>query len=275
MGTLIYLASESPSGEGTKNVPKSDASLSVDHTYLNFFYINFCIIRGLRSNFRSVEHHLSSTKPHLLFLTETQLSEATDSGLFSVPSYFLYSHFRPKAGYCVYVRNDLTCSRAHALESSEFSTIWLRLNSHSLTKLICVVYLSPNSSDHKIGATPRIPDSLGDTPNILDLFLTSNPSVYAVTLSSPLGSSNHNLISISCPISPIPPQDPPKRRCLWRYASTSWGNLRRYYADSLWNDYCFRVRDPSLRAERITEVIVSGMEAYIPHSFSQPKPSKL
>ncbi|MPC16166.1 hypothetical protein E2C01_008986 [Portunus trituberculatus] len=51
---------------------------------------------------------------------------------------------------------------------------------------------------------------LGDTPNVLDLFLTSNPSAYAVTLSSPLGSSNHNLISVFCPIFPIPPQDPSK-----------------------------------------------------------------
>ena len=57
----------------------------------------------------------------------------------------------------------------------------------------------------------RIPDRLGDTSNILDFFLTSNPSAYAVTLSSPLGSSDHNLISVYCPISPIPPQDPPKR----------------------------------------------------------------
>ncbi|MPC61173.1 hypothetical protein E2C01_055238 [Portunus trituberculatus] len=32
-------------------------------------------------------------------------------------------------------------------------------------------------------------------PNILDLFLTSNPSAYDVTFSSLLGSSNHNLIS--------------------------------------------------------------------------------
>ncbi|MPC62159.1 hypothetical protein E2C01_056242 [Portunus trituberculatus] len=31
------------------------------------------------------------------------------------------------SGCCIYVRNDLTCSRAHTLESSEFSTIWLRL----------------------------------------------------------------------------------------------------------------------------------------------------
>ncbi|MPC25418.1 hypothetical protein E2C01_018530 [Portunus trituberculatus] len=52
-----------------------------------------------------------------------------------------------------------------------------------------------------------IPDHLRDTPNILDLFLLLT-SAYAVNLSSPLGSSNHNLISVSCPIYPIPPQDP-------------------------------------------------------------------
>ncbi|MPC31467.1 hypothetical protein E2C01_024756 [Portunus trituberculatus] len=65
----------------------------------------------------------------------------------------------------------------------------------------------------------RIPDRLGDTLNILNLFLTSNPFAYDVTLSSPSGSSDHNLISVSCPISPIPPQDTPKQRCLWRFAS--------------------------------------------------------
>ncbi|MPC11645.1 hypothetical protein E2C01_004316 [Portunus trituberculatus] len=56
-------------------------------------------------------------------------------------------------------------------------------------------------------------------PNIFYLFLTSNPSTYAVTLSSPLGSSNHNLISVSCPISPIPPQDPPRQRSVWNLDS--------------------------------------------------------
>ncbi|MPC13058.1 hypothetical protein E2C01_005776 [Portunus trituberculatus] len=76
----------------------------------------------------------------------------------------------------------------------------------------------------------HIPDRLGDTPNILVLFLTSNPSAYVVTLSSPLGSSNHNLISVSCHIFPIPPLDPLKWKCLWCFASASWGNLRWYYA---------------------------------------------
>ncbi|MPC78634.1 hypothetical protein E2C01_073127 [Portunus trituberculatus] len=39
----------------------------------NVFFINFCNIHSLRSNFQSVEHHLSSAKPHLLFLTETRI----------------------------------------------------------------------------------------------------------------------------------------------------------------------------------------------------------
>ena len=47
----------------------------------------------------------------------------------------------------MYVRYDLTLSRAYPLESSEFS-IWPRLTSHSLTKFIFTVYLSLNSSDY-------------------------------------------------------------------------------------------------------------------------------
>ena len=70
------------------------------------------------------------------------------TGFKLVPFYFHYHNFQSKAGCCPYVRNDITCSRVHNLESSKFSTIWLRLQCHSLTKFICAVYLSPNSSDY-------------------------------------------------------------------------------------------------------------------------------
>ena len=240
----------------------------------SFLTVNFCNIRGLSSNFPSVEHHLSSANPDLLFLTETQVSEATSSNPFSVSSYYLYPNFKAKGGCCVYVHNNLTCSRVPDLDSSEFSTIWLRLSCHSLTKYFCAVYLSPNSTDypkffdyltskveHILSTSPfseisilgdfnvhhrdwlsspftdqpgelaltfsvlndleqlvqlptRIPDRLGDRPNILDLFLTSNPSAYSVNLFSPLGSSDHNLISVTCPFAPVLPPDPPSPRRL-------------------------------------------------------------
>ena len=78
-------ASESPSGKWTTNVrrldcPSADDLMCLD-TSSNTFTLDFCNIHGLRSNFQSVEHHPSSTKPHLLFLTETQLSVTTESGL--------------------------------------------------------------------------------------------------------------------------------------------------------------------------------------------------
>ena len=91
---------------------------------------------------RPVEHHFSSTKPYHLFLTETHLSVAIDSNPFSVPSYFLYLHFQSKASCYLYVRNNITCFCVHNLESSEFSTIWLRLQCHSLITFICVMLSS-------------------------------------------------------------------------------------------------------------------------------------
>ncbi|MPC42994.1 hypothetical protein E2C01_036629 [Portunus trituberculatus] len=66
-----------------------------------------------------------------------------------------------------------------------------------------------------------IHDRVGDMLDILDFFLTSYPFVYAITLFSPLGSSDHNFISVSCPISPAPPQDPTKRKCLRHFVSAN------------------------------------------------------
>ena len=120
----------------------------------------------------------------------------------------------------------------------------------------------------------RIPDRLGDAPHIFDLFLTSNPSAYSVKLSSLLCSSDHNFISVTCFIAPVQPQDQPKRRCFWHFNSAKWQDLRQCYSNFPWDDYCFHVRDPSLCAKRITEVIISGMELYIPHTFSNTKANK-
>jgi len=131
-----------------------------------------------------------------------------------------------------------------------------------------------NDLEQLVQRPTRIPDRLGDTPNILDLFLTSNPSAYSVKLFSPLGSSDHNLISVFCPITPVRPLDPARRRCFWHFSSARWDDLRSYFSDFPWNDYCFQTGDPSECAQRITEVIVSGMEAYIPHSFSLPHAKK-
>ena len=116
--------------------------MSWHHLYYFFLLLSTIFVAlDLVSNLLNT----TSTKLHLLLLTKTQLSVTTDSSHFSVPSYFLYPHFQSKAGCCT-LRNNITFSRAHNLESSE--TIWLRLQSHSLTKFICAVYLSSNSPEY-------------------------------------------------------------------------------------------------------------------------------
>ncbi|MPC56030.1 hypothetical protein E2C01_049978 [Portunus trituberculatus] len=223
-------ALESPSEEGTRKVPRLNSSLDNNpkclDTSLKFFFINFYNICSLRPNFQSVEHHLPSTKPHL-FLTEAQLSEATD------------------------IKHILSYPFAEISILGDFNVhhqLWLSSPFTDHPGKLSFNFAIPHDLEQLVHHPTRIPDHLGDTPNILDLFLTSNPSAFAVTLSSLLGSSDHNLISVSCPISPIPSQDPPKQRCFWHSISASWGDLTRYHADFSWNDYCFRVRDPPLNA---------------------------
>ncbi len=93
--------------------------------------------------------NITSPLQNITFFSQLkQVSEATDSNLYSVPSYFLYPKFQTKAGCSVYVRNDITCSCAHHLNSSEFSIIWTKLKCYSIAKYICAVYLSPDSTDY-------------------------------------------------------------------------------------------------------------------------------
>lgn len=143
--------SDSPSAEDNMSIPRSDCFPRADRKCLEtpsqFFLINFYNIGGHGPIFQSIKHHLSSTKLHIL-PTETQVSEATNSAPFSVFPYFLYHHFRFKAG-CSYMLNDMTCSRIHVLEFLNFSSIWLWLKTHSITKFSCAVYLSPNSSEYR------------------------------------------------------------------------------------------------------------------------------
>ena len=54
-----------------------------------------------------------------------------------------------------------------------------------------------NDLTQVISEPKRIPDGAGDKENTLDLFLTSNPSIYSPpTVSPPLGNSDHFLITL-------------------------------------------------------------------------------
>ena len=68
---------------------------------------DFCNIRGLRSNFITVEHHLASSSPDLLFLSETQLSANVSSDPFKINNFNLFPRFKKKGGVCAYCASNM------------------------------------------------------------------------------------------------------------------------------------------------------------------------
>ena len=107
----------------------------------------------------------------------------------------------------------------------------------------------------------RMPDCLRDTPNILDLFLTSKSTAYSVKLFSLLSSSDHKFfLSVTCYTATMQLQYQHKRRCICYFNAAKWKDLRQYYSDFLW--------------KRNTGVIVFCIESYIPHTFSNTKAKK-
>lgn len=91
---MVYIFNSAwrPLGMGPKTPNRMDswgqAYQDVLDNYLSHPYNNTC---GLPSNFTSAEYHLSSAEPGLLYLTETQVSAATERNPFSVSSYIILS----------------------------------------------------------------------------------------------------------------------------------------------------------------------------------------
>lgn len=71
-------------------------------------------IRGLHCNFLPAQRHLETSKPHFLFLTETQIL-----------CYTLEYNFLQRAGVCVFICNNNCCQHLRHLEHPKFSTLWM------------------------------------------------------------------------------------------------------------------------------------------------------
>ncbi|KAL0879124.1 hypothetical protein ABMA27_004075 [Loxostege sticticalis] len=272
-------------------------------------------IRGLHSNLDPVHHHLETEKPHLFFLTETQIATPSDVAYLNFPGYTLEHKFKQCAG------------RLRGFEKSEFPVLWLLVDtgmekflyagvyrSHSgdreTTRLMeylaetadialqryptgKLVFLGDFNAHHKewlfpyqktdhagrearklalalnltqlVDQATRIPDIAGHTPNCLDLLLTTDPHRHSVSVSAPLGSSDHCVVKS---VSVCSPPDYTHRgtRRVWRYESADWDEMRAFFASYPWRRLCFTSENPSCVADAITAVIRQGMEYFIPFS---------
>ncbi|KAJ8704059.1 hypothetical protein PYW07_013353 [Mythimna separata] len=111
--------------------------------------------------------------------------------------------------------------------------------------------------------TTRVPDVDSHTPNCLDLLLTTDPDRYSVSISAPLGSSDHCLVkSVSVYSPPDPSPRGTRRMCdTGRRIGMACDLSSRVILGS---QLAFLLK--MLRRAQMTDVLRQGMEYYIPFS---------
>ncbi|XP_013161244.1 PREDICTED: uncharacterized protein LOC106113067, partial [Papilio xuthus] len=276
----------------------------------------------------AVHYHLETTKPALLFLTETQISSPADTSFLHYPGYKLEHRFLPRAGVCVYVREDICSRRLDHLEGRDLSVLWLRVDSDDHPRVYACLYrshggntdtdqlmelvqmgtdsvfeqipsaevvvlgdfnahhaewLGSRTTDHAgrsvhdfalayvltqlVTSPTRIPDVVDHLPSLLDLLLTTHPDSYLVSVDAPLGSSDHCLIRTTVPISRRFRSQPIGLRRVWHYRSADWDRMRSFYASYPWGQVCFNLDNPDAVADSIADVVLQGMELFIPSTM--------
>lgn len=290
------------------------------------FKVDFCNIRGIHSNLNDVHHHLETAKPSLFFLTETQISRPADDSYLYYPGYKLEHTFVPRAGVCMYVRDDICCRRLSGFEALDFSTLWASVDCGGQSRVYVCVYrshsgdaettrlyenisngldrvlekfptaeivvlgdfnghhadwLGSRRTDHAgraahelaltyglsqlVTGITRLPDVHNHEPSLLDLMLTTRPANYQVAVDAPLGSSDHCLVRTTVPTT-LPDAVPLRTRQVWHYQSADWDGLREFFSSYPWLQLCFASVDPSICADSIADVVLQGMECFIPNS---------
>ena len=116
----------------------------------------------------------------------------------------------------------------------------------------------------------RIPDCDSHSPALLDLFISSDASIYSTMAFPPLGNSDHVVISVSIDFPINSKQDAPFHRVAYDYSRADWDGLCDYLRDVPWEDI-FKL-SASATASEFCEWVQVGIDVYIPHRKYQVKP---
>ena len=116
----------------------------------------------------------------------------------------------------------------------------------------------------------RIPDCDSHSPALLDLFLSSDASICSAMAFSPLGNSDHVVVSVSIDFPTNSQQDAPFHCIAYDYFHADWDGLRDHLRDVPW-EYIFKL-GASAAASEFCEWVQVGIDVYIPHRKYQIKP---
>ena len=117
----------------------------------------------------------------------------------------------------------------------------------------------------------RVPDSDSQYASLLDLFLTTCPELCSSSVLSPLGSSDHSVVSVKIKTKCYKSSDVPLHRTVYRYTMADWDSFRTFIAD-LPLSSMFK-KDVSSIVSDLTEWLIVGIDHFIPAKKFQQKPN--
>ena len=100
----------------------------------------------------------------------------------------------------------------------------------------CYNFSILNDLTQMVNFRTRIPDYDSHSPALLDLFLSSDPSICSTMAFPPLGNSDHIAVSVSIDFSTNSQQDAPFHCIAYNYSQADWDGLHYHLRDVPWED---------------------------------------
>ena len=116
----------------------------------------------------------------------------------------------------------------------------------------------------------QVRDCNSHSPALLDLFLSSDASVCSAMGFSPLGNSDHVVVSVSIDFPSNYQRDTLFHCIAYDYSCADWDGLFYHLRDVPWQDI-FKL-SASAAASEFCEWVQVGIDVYIPHRKYQVKP---
>ena len=167
-------------------------------------------------------------------------------------SYFFFLHQSPSSALCM-VFDSISSNIDEVLLINPSANVFVfrDFNVHHKDWLpysgatdrpgeLCYNFSISNDLTQMVNFPTRIPDCDSHSPALLDLFLSSDASICSTMAFSPLGNSDHVVVSFSIDFPSNSQWDAPFHSIAYDYSRAQWDGLRDHLREVPW-EYTFSV----------------------------------